>query len=101
MVYNNIGHLLEAKAEKDTNKVMEIEKKKEELIVKEQKADKLLEQLEQQKEEHKQIIEEQKEVLQKMKEHLEEDEASAAKKVIEPQVPKAKSNQSQGIGQQV
>ena len=54
----------------DPNKVVkevkEIEKTKEELKVKEEKADKLLEQLEHQKEEHKQIIEEQKEVLEKI-----------------------------------
>ena len=90
----------------DPNKVVkevkEIEKTKEELKVKEEKADKLLEQLEHQKEEHKQIIEEQKEVLEKMKQHLEADEeVESAKKVpIEPQVNKVKSNQTQGVAQQ-
>ena len=90
----------------DPNKVVkevkEIEKTKEELKVKEEKADKLLEQLEHQKEEHKQIIEEQKEVLEKMKQHLEADEEiDSVKKVpIEPQVNKVKSNQTQGVAQQ-
>ena len=41
---------------------------------KEEKAEKLIEVLEKQKEEHQQIIEEQKEVLDKMKQHLEADE---------------------------
>ena len=80
----------------DDSKVREAE-----LKVKEAKADKLLEELEKQKEEHKQIIEEQKEVLDQMKQHLEDDKEDGAKKVIEPQVNKDKSNQSgQGLAQQ-
>ena len=67
------------------------------LKVKEAKVDKILNDLEKQKEEHKQIIEEQKEVLDQMKQHLEADEEAEAKKVIEPQVDKAKSNQIQGL----
>ena len=52
------------------------EAKETELKAKEAKADKLLKELEKQKEEHKQIIEEQKEVLDRMKQHLEADESA-------------------------
>ena len=52
------------------------EAKDTELKAKEAKADKLLKELEKQKEEHKQIIEEQKEVLDRMKQHLEADESA-------------------------
>ena len=57
----------------------EIKEKKAEIKAKEEKADKLLQQLEEQKEAHQQIIEEQKEVLEKMKQHLEAEEEAKKK----------------------
>ena len=84
---------------------LKAEKEKEaELKAKEEKADKLLKELEKQKEEHKQIIEEQKEVLDRMKQHLEADETQDQEKLASNQnnlVPAPQQNEVAGVqGQQ-
>ena len=66
---------LEEGLEKKVKKVVQKEK---ELEVRERKADELLQELQNQKDEQKQLIEEQKEVLQQMKEHVKDEQAQAS-----------------------
>ena len=61
---------------------------------KEEKAEKLIQQLEEQKEEHKQIIEEQKEVLEKMKQHLVAEEEAKKKDDVAVDVDKINNAQA-------